>query len=80
MWVTLEGVRYPVGGSKPRYDEISDLVSLTKITHSVIREDVKRMIRLMVNSVSVPYARRRVFKFTAPPNRNGSGQICLTTS
>lgn len=41
---------------KLRYGEIPDLVTLTKIAHSVIREDLERMIQLTVDSSSVPYA------------------------
>lgn len=41
---------------KLRYGEIPDLVTLTKIAHSVIREDLERMIQLTVDSASTPYA------------------------
>jgi hypothetical protein len=41
---------------KIRYGEIPDLVTLTKIAHSVIREDLERMILLTVDSASIPYA------------------------
>lgn len=41
---------------KIRYGEIPDLVTLTKIAHSVIREDLERMIQLTVDSASFPYA------------------------
>lgn len=41
---------------KLRYGEIPDLVTLTKIAHNVIREDLERMIQLTVDSNSVPYA------------------------
>ena len=41
---------------KIRYGEIPDLVTLTKIAHNVIREDLERMIQLTVDSASFPYA------------------------
>ena len=33
-----------------------DLVTLTKMAHSVIQEDIERMIRLTVDTASFPYA------------------------
>jgi hypothetical protein len=41
---------------KLRYGEIPDLVTLTKIAHMVMREDLERMIQLTVDSASTPYA------------------------
>jgi len=41
---------------KIRYGEIPDLINLTKIAHSVIREDLERMIQLTVDFTSCPYA------------------------
>ncbi|GJL55617.1 MAG: low-co2 inducible protein lcib [Nitrospirales bacterium] len=41
---------------KIRYGEVPDLVTLTKIAHSAIREDLERMIYLTVNNDPVSYA------------------------
>jgi len=41
---------------KLRYGDRPDLVTLTKMAHTVIREDLERMIQLTVDSASFPYA------------------------
>ena len=41
---------------KLRYGDMPDLVTLTKMAHTVIREDLERMIQLTVDSASFPYA------------------------
>jgi hypothetical protein len=41
---------------KIRYGEIPDLVALTKVAHTVIQEELERMIHLTTESASFPYA------------------------
>ena len=41
---------------KLRYGDMPDLVTLTKMAHTVIREDLERMIQWTVDSASFPYA------------------------
>ncbi|MDH4361975.1 MAG: hypothetical protein OEW33_14730 [Nitrospirota bacterium] len=54
---------------KLRDGEIPDLVTLTKIAHSVIREDLERMIQLTVDSSAVPYAVFTGIQIHGPGNR-----------
>lgn len=54
---------------KIRYGEIPDLVTLTKIAHSVIREDLERMIQLTVDRSSIPYAVFTGIQIHGPENQ-----------
>lgn len=54
---------------KLRYGEIPDLVTLTKIVHSIIREDLERMIQLTVDITSVPYAVFTGIQIHGPDNQ-----------
>lgn len=54
---------------KLRYGEIPDLVTLTQIAHSVIREDLERMIQLTVDSSAVAYAVFTGIQIHGPDNQ-----------
>jgi hypothetical protein len=54
---------------KLRYGEIPDLVTLTQIAHSVIREDLERMIQLKVDSSAVAYAVFTGIQIHGPDNQ-----------
>ena len=54
---------------KLRYGEIPDLVTLTKIAHTVILQDLERMIQLTVDSSSVPYAVFSGIQIHGPDNQ-----------